>query len=309
MKPLYLRISIVLFIVIYAFVIYYLNFATFTTNIKVLNYTPPMGNIMASFFYATNTSLVDVAQINFYIDQINKMPDSELKNFYQKLPWQSKFSMDLINDYISKDEDAWSSLDSNGANKKHYLEFWQKVRPIMQDFYAQHLPSVTSVNPVVHFRCSDSPMNRNIQYHLTKAATIAWMVGEIKKRGFSTVTFLNCNTHNKIDDNSCARYADYYIKLFSQHGVRANVECGSVMHDFSLMYNSPLLISLNASSFSFMAGMAKNPHDYVSCNMGKEIKGKYYTQNTADWLLDNNEPLLHQTVFDYSKIEDVINQL
>lgn len=309
MKLLYFRLGIALFIVIFALVISYLNFATFATNVRVLYYTPPLGNIMASFFYATNTNLVDVGQVNFYIEQINKMHDSELKIFYQKLPWQSKFSVNLINNYISKDEDAWSSLDSNGANKPHYLEFWQKVRPIMQNFYAQHLPPVATTNPVVHFRCSDSPMNRNIQYHLTKTATVAWMAEQIKKRGYSNITFLSCNTHHKLDNNSCARYADYYIKLFNQHGIQTNVACDSVLYDFSLMYNSPLLVSLNTSSFSFMAGIAKNPSDYISCNMGIEIKGKYHKQKIADWTLDNSEPLLHQNVLDYSKTEDVIKQL
>lgn len=307
MKTLYFRISAALLIALLAAIIYYFQSVNLMPNTNIIPYTPALGNILVSFFYSTHTNLVDAAQINFYVDQINKMRDSELKDFYLNLPWHTRHN--LINHFVSKDDAAWNSLDETGRNKPHYLEFWQKLRPSIQSFYAKTLPHVKTTQPVIHFRCSDVPMSRHNQYHLTKASSVKWMAEQLKDRGFNRVTFLSCNTHNIIDNNNCTRYTNFYIDLFKAYGLEIDKKCNSVLHDFSLMYNSPLLISLNASSFSFMAGISKNPSNYISCNMGIEINGTYHLQNEADWILDSNYPLLHTEVEDYSKTHEVIDKL
>lgn len=300
-----LRIYIYLLILTIIPIIYLLP--NITPKSKIKFYTPPLGNILSAFFYYTNTNFADTDQIDTYKNHFNKMSKSDLKSFFLHLPWDEKKVQ--LHNYITRDDATWSSLDSTGADKKNYLYYWQTIRPIMREFYAEHLMPINVTVPVVHFRCSDSPFNRNVQYHLTKSSSVSWIADQIKQRGFKNIILLSCSSHHTMDKKSCAKYTKEYAQLFSKQGLQVSVQCNSVLHDFSMMVNSPLLISLNASSYSFMAGVAKNPKDYISCNMGIEINGKYHLQTQADWILDPNPPLLHSEVQDYSDTKTVTQKL
>ncbi len=267
----------------------------------------PFGNVLSSYFYYTNTSLADATVVKHYQNTFNLMPDSDLKAFFNKLSWFKRES--LFDLYHSNAEGAWHSLHANGEAKNNYLQYWQALRPDIKRFYTKKFPPMYSALPVVHFRCSDSPFNRNPQYHLPKAISVKWMADQIKQRGFKKIVLLSCNSHNSIDEESCGSYADFYQQLFTNYGLQVQRQCNSVLQDFAIMLHSPLLVSLNASGYSFMAGIAKNPNDYVACNMGVEIDGKYYPQTQADWLLDIQQPLLHAQVRDYSDVNSVMKQL
>lgn len=272
---------------------------------KNLVASSPLGNVLATYFYYI-AAKPDPELLATHNDMINHMITSDLQTFYRSLDWSVKTP--LI-EYNSPPRSAWQQLDAQGNPKVNYLYYWSSLRAFMQQIYANNLPTIATQHPVVHFRCSDSPFNKHNEYHIPKASSVAWMAQQIKNRGYNKVTMLSCNTHRSLDQNSCQKYSEYYAQIFNAAGLEVQTQCNSILADFAMMVHSPLLVALNASSFSFMAGIAKEPRDFISCNMGKEIKGKYYLQTNVDWILDPNAPLLHAEVKNYNDTDAVIAKL
>lgn len=272
---------------------------------KKLVASSPLGNVLATYFYYI-AAKPDPELLAIHTQMVNHMVTSELQTFYQSLDWSTK--VPLI-EYDSSPRSAWHELDAKGNPKANYLLYWSSLRSFMQQIYVANLPPIDIQHPVVHFRCSDSPFNKHNEYHIPKASSVTWMAQQIKKRGYNKITMLSCNSHRSLDQNSCQKYSEYYAQIFSDAGIEVQTQCNSILFDFALMVHSPVLVALNASSFSFMAGVAKDPNNFISCNMGKEIKGKYYLQTNADWVLDPAEPLLHSQVKDYNNTKDVIAKL
>ncbi len=267
-----------------------------------------IGNVMASYFYYVYAADRKTA-LEHPIDShvLNNASDLELRDFFARLNWTQPTN---AYNYLSSAEEAWNQLYS-GQAKPNYLGFWQYVRPKMQELYTRSLPNLAVSQPVIHFRCSqrDSPFNKHAQYHLTKAASVEWMAQQLRARGYDSAILLSCGASRTANKNVCSQYTDLYISLFQQAGIQVASQCNSILHDFALMYRAPMLVALNASSFSFMAGVAKNPNDFISCNMGAELGGKYYLQTEADWILDSHKPLLHKNVLTYNSPTFVIPQL
>jgi hypothetical protein len=267
--------------------------------------TNALGNRLAGYFYFTNTAECSDKKLAKECRCNAKAKNLELKNFYNKLNCKRQ---NKIIDYKSEPESSWHSLNDDGSQKLNYLKFWQTIRPEIQEIYQKNIKKSAMLYPVVHFRCSDTPFMKHLHYHLTKTSTVVWMIEKIKERGFSKIILLNCSGHRN-SANNCTTYVDFYIDLFKSHDLEVELQCNSIFEDFTLMFYSPLLVSLNTSSFSFMAGIAKDPQDYISCNMGLEIDGQYFLQTQADWILDSSVPLLHKDVKDYNNSSDVIEKL
>lgn len=265
-----------------------------------------LGNDLVAYFYFINTNLADniCQKLKTYGDFIVDEP--YVKKIYENFTCKKA---DKLWAYASHYNAAWNQLELNGTYKQNYLQYWQMIRPAIQKFYQKNIVFKKIEIPVVHFRCSDSPFNKHIQYHMSKESSVKWMAQTIKKRGFNEIIILSCNKHFSLDQNSCNKYTEFYANVFRRSGLNVMIQCNSVYEDFVLMLHAPLLVSLNASSYSFMAGIAKDPKNYISCNMGIEIKGKYMLQNAADWILDYREPLLHVDVHDYNDAEKIIEKL
>lgn len=310
MKLSIFRISLIILIiltfasVIFAWQIFQLQ--THAYNPKFID-TSPLGNKLSSYFYFLNTNN---AKLYYLIRQhkltLESTNDPVLKNFYSNWKWRR--SNNPIR-YQSLPRSAWTQIEYDGTVKKNYLLFWQNARPRMREFYKQNLAPINVAYPVVHFRCSDSPFHKHVQYHLTKAKTVHWMAQQIKDRGFDQIIMLSCNAHRSLDDNSCATYINYYANIFTANGIKVTTQCNSILTDFSMMVQSPLLVALNSSSYSFMAGIAKEPQDFISCNMGYENDGNYLLQNEADWIMSNDMPLLHRQISDYHNTAEVLEKL
>ena len=59
--------------------------------------------------------------------------------------------------------------------------------------------------------------------------------------------------------------------------LKVQKQCHTIVKDLALMIQTPLLVALNSSSYSFIAGIAKDPQDFVSCNFRTEHDGKFLT--------------------------------
>ncbi len=267
----------------------------------------PLGNVLARYFHFINTSDASNDEVleRFVIDTRN-VTDRKLQAFYKNFDWSVQPTPIR---YKSSGDSSWNQLNPDGSHKTNYLNYWQNIRPMVKKLYETNVAAKPVEYPVVHFRCSDTPFNKHNQYHMTTSSSVEWMADQIKSRGYDEIILLSCNSHLSLDYDSCASYIRYYSDIFATSGIRVNQQCSSIYDDFFTMVYSPLLISLNSSSFSFMAGVAKDPDDYISCNMGIEVDGVYYVQTGADWILDPNQPLLHSDVRDYHDTLDVISRL
>ena len=273
-------------------------------------FTPSaVGNMLVEYFYLTNSKNAIDEKIARRCDCDKQIENDILREFYSKLVWERQ--PDLI-DYSSIPPSAWNQINDDGSEKANYLQFWQHVRPSVRAFYEKNIQRIEIPYPIVHFRCSDSPFIRNNEMHLVKVSTVKWIADKIKAKGFSKVIMLNCQGHQlkgKSSQKSCIKYADFYVEQLKNNGLEVELQCNEMFKDFAMMIYSPLLVSLNSSSFSFIAGISKNPNDYVSCNMGAERDGVYYFQTNADWAIDHNQPVLHKDVARYGKVADVIDML
>lgn len=269
-------------------------------------YNSGLGNKLCSYFYFLNIN-PEPYLVAEHMHDIDSTINNELLNFYKTWQWEPKKK--LIN-YKTEVRAVWHSLYDDGSTKTDFLKFWQTIRPQIKKFYYDNIEPIDIKVPVVHFRCSDSPFNKHRQYHMTKASTIKWMAETIKERGYKDIILLCCNQHFSQDRDSCSKYIRFYSKIFNNAGINVTAQCNSILHDFAMMVYTPLLVSLNTSSLSFIAGVAKDPQDYISCNMGLEKpNGEYILQTQADWILSYDKPLLHRNVVDYNNTRDVIKKL
>lgn len=307
MKNIYLRILLYALITIVIFAVFWqVSAIKETENLRrKFGHISPLGNILSAYFYMTNTTDKDDILRHDFLASMST--DYALQKLYRHLDWSKQYN---TVDYKAKFDAAWHQIDDDGNPKPNYLLFWQTVRPVMQKLYAKAIRAEKIDHPIVHFRCSDSPFNKHLQYHMPKVDTVKWMAQQIKSRGYDKITMLCCNKHWSLDTNSCNKYANFYGSIFKDEGIDYSIQCNSIAKDFALMVSTPMLVSLNESSYSFMAGIAKDPKNYVSCNMGREtIDGKYHYQTEGDWILDYRQPLLHTYVKDYHDTNDVINRL
>lgn len=254
-----------------------------------------LGNDLSAYFYFKNSN-VKTGICNTLKNYAPMIVDQSLRVVYEN--FSCRKSTNLV-PFVSHYHTAWNQYETNAQLKPNYLQHWQAIRSVMQEFYQSVFANPQIQVPVVHFRCSDVPFIKAKEYHLTKSSSVRWMAKQIKNRGFKELILLSCNQHNSLNQTSCKKYVDFYSNIFRTEGLKVTAQCNSVYTDFSLMLHSPLLISLNSSSFSFMAGIAKDPQNYISCNMGIEANGQYLLQNEADWILDPRAPLLHMSVTDY----------
>ncbi len=264
----------------------------------------PLGSVLSAYFYNKHSYSSNVyTTFKMHLDNIT---DYHLKKFYAKFNWQEQGKKVAL---VSDVDATWQLYDQNGEPKPNYLQYWQTIRGDIKAFYNANIAPIHVKTPIVHFRCSDAPFVTHPAYHLTKASTVHWLINKIKDRGYSQVTILSCNRHRRVKNNQCAAYLQFYRDMFTAAGIQVSTQCHDIYTDFAMMVYSPLLISLNESSFAFMAGIAKDPNDYISCNLGREHNGKYLAHDQADWQMAKSTPLLHNEVVSYKNTTQVLKQL
>lgn len=187
--------------------------------------------------------------------------------------------------------------------RHEYTKYWSIIRSKLNSLYSDILPTKRKTNvPVIHFRCSDIPMVRHSFYHIPKKESILWVCELMKNRGYKKAILLSCNSHlsNNKKKQQCTMFKDFYIDIFKNQGIMIETQCNALYEDMSLMFHSPLLISLNVSSFSFIIGISKDPSTYCSALMGRERDRKYESNpELQDWIVNPTIPLLHCEVKDY----------
>lgn len=208
---------------------------------------------------------------------------------------------------------GWGYGNLDEKVRPYYLEYWRLCRPILKRVYDEYLIKMDVKYPVLHFRCSDIPTNRHPSYHIPKISFIDAVLDKIKEKKYTTVIILTCNSHGIMEEkqkNVCINLNDFYIKYIESKGIKVIKQCNEILYDMSTMYHSPLLVSLNNSSLSFVVGISKDPTQYITGKIGKE-NGEYneHALDKADWEIININPLLHREVNDYYDFSEVRRKL
>jgi len=255
--------------------------------------------------------------------------------------------IDITNEEINKiskmpekifnifDVHLWSLTRWPQDIKQYYMPFWSGNRQILNRFYSTVLTKTNVELPVIHFRCSDIPFNRHISYHIPKKNMIVWVANILKEKKMNQAIFLTCNKHlsSSNEKQLCSKFKDIYIELFKNEGITLILSCNDVRTDLATMFYSPLLISLNNSSFAFAIGISKPPDQFITSNLGEESfnleqrnhenlrEGKHAVhfgqrnryllndQNIFDWRYFHEPPLLHRDVKDYHDLYEVRNKI
>lgn len=211
-----------------------------------------------------------------------------------------KFPDDVWKLYVT----MWSYFAWPSHIQKYYMPFWKLSRNILRRLFDQVLPKKNITKPVIHFRCSDIPFNRQIDYHIPTDDMVQWTCDKIKEIGFNSIIMLHCNKHltKKGNEIHCNRFLDHYANIYKKNNIQIEFQCNSILDDLAIMVHSPLLVSLNASSFAFIAGISKDPNTFISGNNIRELSNNYLETKNVDWIHYSKPPILHKDVPDYTKL-------
>jgi hypothetical protein len=160
-------------------------------------------------------------------------------------------------------------------------------------------------NPVIHFRCADTPFVKNQDYTFQKHCFFkeALNYGEkALQKKFKEIIILSFTNHNSNNENNvaCSNYVNYLKEYLEKLQYNITIQSNSSLDDFALIFYSPISIS-TSSSFSFMAGFF-GKGQYISTTNGDRCI------DCSDWVLKGYN-LNHDLVNDYYDRESVLQQL
>ena len=189
-------------------------------------------------------------------------------------------------------------------NSKDYISYWKsdKVQKICQNYIKKNINTKFKTNhPIIHFRCSDVPFNKHPDYRLPKKQVLTLINKILKKKGYKKAIFLSCTDHgkNKCAEKACREYSDYYISLLD---IDIEKQCNSQEKDFSLMYNSPFVISLVNSSFSMMAKLHDLDNYKTIYTVNKKINDE------IPWAITGSDTISHKDIKNYCNTGKVIGK-
>ena len=198
---------------------------------------------------------------------------------------------------------------------KRREQFWTIMKPLINEildnaFKKNNLKKTINV-PVIHFRCSDTPFNRNGYYFFQKYRFFKDSLDEIKDLthiNYKKVKLLSCNFHKSNDKNSetCNVYANSLKEYLENIGYEVEIQCDSNIDDFATIFYAPAIIS-TCSSFSFIGGFFSNgifiSEGHYNCN---KKNGK--CEDCGTWLKQNYS-IDHHDVEDYYDTANVIKLL
>ena len=280
-----------------------------------------IGNFLAEYFYLMGLDFLD--KKDFQTEKIND------DIFIRKIPSHVKFRDDIYtsmtNSGLSKQIvlDSFAKFDNGQPTSswviidKIHETFWNCMRPIIHStisnaFAEENINPISNI-PVIHFRCSDVPFERNPNYGFQKYKFFIDALNTIHKKAnkkYGDVHISYCNTHLKNDNGTCDIYVDSLKQYLEKNGYRVNINCQSNIMDFATMFFSPAVIS-TSSSFSFMSGFFSNGifiSEGHTFTLGKETDQRSCGEDCKSWLF-SGYTLKHSYVKDYYDTATVIKLL
>lgn len=268
-----------------------------------LNNKVDMGNFLSTYYRSLVLSILERRDFTYIIPN---------KPFINKLPSNIPFRQDLF-----------MELNQLGITatkfKKTYpsgIEFWFVKDKLQQDIGYVMKPLLHSLldtalnsenlhgssQPVIHFRCADTPFIRNRHYHFQKYSFFKDALEN--NRANKSITLLSCSTHkaDQQKQESCKSYTDYLQEYLQSIGYSVIVQCKTPEQDFATMFYSPLVIS-TGSSFSFMSGFFGSGQ-FISTLHENDTKKITGCTDCDTWMYKGYN-ILHSSVNDYHNTDQV----
>ena len=273
-----------------------------------------IGNAMCSYFYKLGLSILKKEDFNN-----NNHYGSEYSNhfFFKSLPQFIKYEYDdIYDDLTSKDitidnfGNIWDLSVWEIINNQRY-EFWNCMKPLIHKILDDTFKKCDLVkkvdNPIIHFRCADTPFSKhegyNFQYYSFFKDSLKKISTKLNKK-YDKVNIMSCSFHHsgKTEQDSCGVYAKSLQDYLKEIGYDSDIICNSNIDDFATIFYAPAVIS-TYSSFSFMSGFF---------GKGTFISTEFLEGKKCDKCGDFTEygyNLMHNQVDDYNNTDVVINLL
>ena len=277
-----------------------------------------IGNYLSCYFY--NMGVAFSLGKNYETSKVSMESSSFAKYLPTKVPLNRDVQYALLNAGITSKSmsEELNQIDGHCDSAWDVLTkerefFWTIMKPLANRILKEALEKA-GLNRVVdasviHYRCSDVPMDRHDYYHFQKYEYFKKILAKIREQTGSTekkVYICYCNTHN--NDEKKQRTCDYYssslVSYLENLGYTAIVKCGKLDEDFATIFYAPAVIG-TGGSFSFMAGFLSDGIFYSS--MYDEQKDREL-KDSEGWLF-NGYTLKHAEVADYYDTQTVIKSL
>ena len=302
-------IILVVLICIALLVIYivnqYRNGLLSTVVSLTLNNKVDIGNFLSTYYRSLVLSILEQRDFTYIIPN---------KPFINKLPSNIPFRQDLFMEL--------SQLGITATEfKKTYpsgMSFWfvkdklqqdigYIMKPLLHSLLDTALSSENlhgSANPVIHFRCADTPFIRDKHYHFQKYSFFKDALEN--NRANKSITLLSCSTHkaDQQKQESCKSYTDHLQEYLQSIGYTATVQCNTPEQDFATIFYSPLVIS-TGSSFSFMSGFFGSGQFISTLHEEEYNKKEFSTCTDCDIWMYKGYNIPHSSVNDYHNIDQV----
>jgi len=269
-----------------------------------------IGNELSQYFYNLGLSIIQKKDFK------NKEDYNE-KIFFKYLPTFIKYDFDDIYKYLIYNDVTYEFLEKNNAraswemsNNKIY-HFWKSMKPlihnILEDAFTKSGLNKNVANPIIHFRCADTPFIRHPIYSFQYYDFFKEAIEKIEKKSnkkYTQIDIMSCSSHNSNNNDviSCKKYTGSLNDYLKGIGYNSEIICNSNIDDFATLFYAPGVIS-TSSSFSFMAGFFGNGI-FIST---QHPDGKVCNDCSDFVLYDYN--LKHDLVKDYYDTNTVINLL
>lgn len=260
-----------------------------------------IGNILCSYFYLMGKAWHKGEK--FKSEWIHEF----VNDFYLNLPREIDPPPNAnIPNYDNSKRGGFEVVSSWVVDSEEAKAFWDAMKPHVHDIIKNSLEKSNLVieqkNPVLHFRCSDVPFNRQGGYRFSK-----YQFFKDSLKGYKEVDILACHTHLSEEKNkkACEKYVEYLKKELEAEGIKVNIACGHYFEDFARMFYAPVVIS-HGSSMSFMAGYFGNGELLTTGHIWDEFADFTDCKICSH---PRSAQLLHSEVKDYYDVDTVHQQL
>jgi hypothetical protein len=273
-------------------------------NIKI-----DIGNTFCDYYYKYFISIINKKNFVYNVKSTyNGKYIEEKSQFIDSLPKKILFNAEIYDKLIETNIDFEKyknvySLDFWGIHslEKHTIHAVMKpyMNKIFNNLFTKLGLNVISTNPIIHFRCADTPFIKINNYHFQK---YDFFKDVLKKYNYNKVIILSCTKHLSSNEEreSCMKYAELLkdqLKIYNPE-----IKCGTNIDDFVSMFYAPVVISTQ-SSYSFMAGFFGNS-TYIQPNFMENDKECEDCFN--DW---RGYSVPHEMITNYHDTEKVYNLL
>ena len=278
------------------------------------NMSITIGNYLSDYLYALGIAILQKK------DFINNFPkDNE---FVKNLPEYIKFDEEIEEIYnnmrlkgityenmVKREPGAmWFVEDDIKMNFLMCLKSY--FHKIIDNAFTKIGLHVIQEEPVIHFRCADTPFILHRQYHFSKYEfykKALEMIEQKTGKKYKKVSILGCFTHlsNENNKQKCNIYLNHLSDYLKNIGYETEPQCNTNLEDFAKMFYAPGVISIG-SSFSFISGFFGNGV-FVSSEHIEEEQTHKGCSICNDWMLPGI--VMHNKIKDYYNTEEVHNVL